>query len=223
MSDDPYETLGVAKDATKDQIKKAYRKKMKDAHPDREDGDHATAVALNKAWDTLGDDEKRKRFDETGSAGPQEPTIEDKARMSLAKAFDELLGDEIEWAAHEDPLARLKKGIKEALVQYEVEIKMLDSYIEKLNRKVKRVKLKAGTPESMDLWEHMAKEREGRYTKKKAALAEIIEITKLAQQMLADYEAEIAEKPPASTSRADYFATAFNDYEDTARDILRRT
>ncbi|MCB1366918.1 MAG: DnaJ domain-containing protein, partial [Rhodobacteraceae bacterium] len=78
MSDDPYKVLGVAKDATQAEIKKAYRKLAKSLHPDLFPGDKAKAVrfqALNAANDIIGDPEKRKRFDagEIDASGQERP------------------------------------------------------------------------------------------------------------------------------------------------------
>lgn len=61
-----YETLGVPKNADKATIKKAYRRKAAKAHPDRPGGSHHQMVALTRAHDTLTDDAKRARYDQTG-------------------------------------------------------------------------------------------------------------------------------------------------------------
>lgn len=66
MSDDPYKILGVAKTATQDEIKKAYRRLAKKLHPDLHPGDakkQAEFQAVAAANDLLGDPEKRRRFD----------------------------------------------------------------------------------------------------------------------------------------------------------------
>jgi len=60
-----YEVLGVEKDATPDQIKKAYRKLAVKNHPDK-GGDEATFKEIQKAFDILGDERKREIYDQGG-------------------------------------------------------------------------------------------------------------------------------------------------------------
>ncbi len=63
---DPYETLGVARDASQDDIRKAYRTAAKETHPDlNPDKPEAEKrfKAINAAYDIIGDAEKRKRYD----------------------------------------------------------------------------------------------------------------------------------------------------------------
>ncbi|MHA3977113.1 DnaJ C-terminal domain-containing protein [Halovulum sp. GXIMD14794] len=66
MSGDPYKVLGIAKTASQDEVKKAYRKLAKKLHPDLHPGDsgkQAEFQAVSAAYDLLGDAEKRRRFD----------------------------------------------------------------------------------------------------------------------------------------------------------------
>ncbi len=70
MSKDYYQTLGVSKTATKDEIKKAFRKKAHEFHPDKQGGDEAKFKEANEAYQVLSDDQKRAQYDRFGSAGP---------------------------------------------------------------------------------------------------------------------------------------------------------
>lgn len=72
---DYYEVLGVQKNATADEIKKAYRKKALQYHPDRNPGDKAAEEKFKEAteaYDVLSDADKRQKYDQYGhSMGPQ--------------------------------------------------------------------------------------------------------------------------------------------------------
>lgn len=68
---DYYEALGVAKDASADDIKKAFRKLAVKYHPDRNQGDTAAEEKfkeINEAYAVLSDPEKRKKYDAFGSS-----------------------------------------------------------------------------------------------------------------------------------------------------------
>src|SRR6266699_2231872 len=65
-----YDTLGVKKGASADEIKKAYRKLAAQYHPDKNPGDTAAEEKFKEvqnAYDTLSDSEKRKQYDAFGT------------------------------------------------------------------------------------------------------------------------------------------------------------
>lgn len=65
---DYYEVLGVDKNASADEIKKAFRRAAIEHHPDK-GGDEAKFKELNEAYEVLKDDKKRQRYDQFGHAG----------------------------------------------------------------------------------------------------------------------------------------------------------
>ena len=75
MSNDYYDTLGVNKEATKEEIKKAYKKKAMKFHPDRAPEEKKKDYEekfkeINEAASVLGDEQKRQQYDQFGTADP---------------------------------------------------------------------------------------------------------------------------------------------------------
>lgn len=66
---DYYETLGISKSASADEIKKAFRRLAVKHHPDKEGGNEAKFKEINEAYEVLGNGEKRQRYDQFGHAG----------------------------------------------------------------------------------------------------------------------------------------------------------
>ena len=102
---DYYDTLGVARGSSPDELKKAYRKLAMQYHPDRNPGDKAAEVKfkeLSEAYDVLKDDQKRAAYDrfghaafENGSAGPRGPggaPGDFGFASGFADIFDEMFG-----------------------------------------------------------------------------------------------------------------------------------
>src|SRR3989344_5854623 len=64
---DYYEVLGVNKNASKDDIKKAFYKMAHKYHPDKKDGNESKFKEVNEAYRILSDESKRSKYDQFGS------------------------------------------------------------------------------------------------------------------------------------------------------------
>ena len=72
MGKEYYNILGVAKNASKDEIKKAFREKAHLYHPDKPGGDEKKFKEINEAYQVLGNDEKRQQYDQFGATFDQQ-------------------------------------------------------------------------------------------------------------------------------------------------------
>lgn len=86
---DPYETLGVPRDASAEDVKQAFRRMASAEHPDK-GGDAERMAEINRAYETLGDAEKRAEFDATGAIDGAD-RLETEARDRLVALFQTAL------------------------------------------------------------------------------------------------------------------------------------
>lgn len=85
---DHYEILGVPRDADLEDIKKAYRKKAKKHHTDREGGDNEEMAKVNVAYETLSDSDRRAHYDRTGN---------DNLNMLMTVAHQQIVNLAMQW------------------------------------------------------------------------------------------------------------------------------
>jgi DnaJ-class molecular chaperone len=138
LADDPYSVLGVSKDASQDEIQKAYRKLAKKLHPDLNPGDKKSEEQFKEvsaAYDLLGDPDKRARFDRgeidaSGAEQPQQRYYRDFAHRESPYANDEGYAD----LAAEDILSRIfgQEGranirLRGSDVRYHLDLDFLDA------------------------------------------------------------------------------------------------
>ncbi len=93
---DYYQALGVARDASADQIKKAYRSLAMKHHPDRNPGDKSAEdkfKVIQKAYEVLSDPEKRRAYDQFGHAGVQQGGMGGAGAAGFGDIFEDIFGD----------------------------------------------------------------------------------------------------------------------------------
>jgi molecular chaperone DnaJ len=133
-----YETLGVPKNASADEIKKAYRKLAREYHPDRNPGDESAEDRFKEvqaAYDTLSDPEKRKQYDTFGSAdgraqgGPGGWTNFDPSAFDFGNLSD-LFGGMFGGRARPQPVAQRGNDIEAVInLSFEDSLKGIETKI----------------------------------------------------------------------------------------------
>lgn len=98
-STDLYKTLGVSKSASKDEIRKAYKRLARQHHPDA-NADDPNALEkfkeIQRAWDVLGDEQKRENYDKYGSPdGPAVHGGQSQAGTGRTWSWSSSAGDEV--------------------------------------------------------------------------------------------------------------------------------
>ena len=90
---DYYDVLGVSKSASKDELKKSYRKLAMKYHPDRNPDDSEASEKfkeLSEAYEILSDDQKRQAYDNFGHEGVNSSF---NSSQGAADAFSDIFGD----------------------------------------------------------------------------------------------------------------------------------
>lgn len=98
----PYEILGVGRDATEDEIKKAYRNQSMKTHPDLNNGETEAFKQVERAYRILTTPEKRERYDRFGNTDDESDPVDEAIRALIRRAF----------TASDYPLNYIKKELK---------------------------------------------------------------------------------------------------------------
>ena len=114
---DPYQTLGIQKGASDEEVKKAYRKLAREHHPDK-GGDAEKFKKIQGAYEILSDPQKRQNFDQwgtvDGSPGPQHPFPPD--------LFAQMFGGQFGFGGGN------RGPVKRSNFEHELRISMEDAY-----------------------------------------------------------------------------------------------
>lgn len=119
---DYYEVLGVPRDATPEQIKKAYRKLAREHHPDvagADAGSEDTFKDVSRAYDVLGNPEKRRAYDMGGD--PSSPGGGMGGGFGFQDIFETFFGAATGQTQQRGPIPRARRG-QDALVRLDLDL-----------------------------------------------------------------------------------------------------
>jgi DnaJ-class molecular chaperone len=155
VPDSPYELLGVAKTATQDEIRAAYRKLAKQLHPDLNPGDSKAEEkfkSVSVAYDLLSDPDKRARFDrgEIDASGAERPRERYYRDFQDAGAEQHAYSTGAGFADLDDVLSGLFRSERGGRTQFrmrgqDVEYRLAVDFLEAVNGANKRISLPDGS------------------------------------------------------------------------------
>lgn len=133
-----YDTLGVDKTASEKEIKEAYKKKAKKNHPDK-GGSSEEMALINRAYDILGDKERREKYDTTGSE--ENSSFENKFFQFVNEIFMQLINTVTE-PDTTDVIGAFKTQIRQIISKFKNKQKENKEKKIKLEKIIKRIKTK---------------------------------------------------------------------------------
>jgi curved DNA-binding protein CbpA len=198
---DPYDTLGVSRDADEVAIKAAYRRLAKSAHPDS-GGDADAFVLARKAQDLLLDPLRRKVFDATG----YDPELADprdlQGLMVIEKLVNGIVLDEREPGTF-DPLERMRATLANDIRKARFHAAEMEGHGTRVGGHLDRIATRPAT----DILGYMLKARIEAIAKAVLEAKKQIEATERALEMLEAYSYEMDQAeavrclPTTSTGR----------------------
>lgn len=191
MTSDPidlYKILGVARDATTEQIKRMFRKLSKRWHPDMQGGNAEKFQEIEEAYRVLSNEEERAFYDSTGKPREQRDAPNDNA--ALYAMIDSLLMDAIQNIGSptaDNLIDFMRKELKASIANTHKRSQGGAKVIERMHVVAKRIKSKGEKNVLRALVLSQIQEIEGRLK----GAADSIELQKAALAWLDDYEYDV--------------------------------
>lgn len=180
---DHYQTLGVPKTASHAEVRRGYRRKASKMHPDK-GGTDAQMAELNKAWDCLGDPQRRIAYDETGTDIGDGPTAENRSQSILMSAFNELLDKGVD----KNITVQVRQLIQTGLQGHQSQLSGMRAAQKKLNQMRDKVRKKG---DGSNVYQLLIDQRLETIERGVADISRQIEDMQEAIRMLDDYSEEL--------------------------------
>jgi hypothetical protein len=190
---DPYDILGVGRDADEAAIRSAFRRLAKESHPDS-GGDAERFVIGQKAQDLLLDPLRRKVFDATGYDPELADARDIQGLMLIEKLVNDIVLDEREPGSF-DPLEAMRATLRNDIRKARFHIREMEGHGARVGRHLTRLGRQTGT----DVLGYMLRARMEAIAKAVSESGRQIEATERALEMLEDYSYELDPAQPAAT------------------------
>lgn len=176
---DLYETIGIDKNASQDEVKKAYKIKAGKLHPDRPGGNTEAFKVLQKAYDVLSDVERRTKYDQTGETGAT-MSLGHLAKQHLAEVFSHIIQQDMKG----DITDLAKRSIEAGTNKAKQDLVIFKRKLDALNKRLGRVVAKKGA----NIYEGIIQRQIRAVENNTEQVNTIVEISDAMIELLADYE-----------------------------------
>lgn len=178
---DPYEFLGIARDADDERIRAAYRQKAKSTHPDS-GGSAEDFLMGQQASEMLLDPERRKFFDETGYDLQLADPLELQGLLVIEKLVNDIVLDDREPGSF-DPISGMRQKLIDEIAKSRFQIREMHAHVLRLENHLIRLEKRSGP----DVLGYMLRGRLAAIAKLISESEAKIAATERAEQMLDAY------------------------------------
>ena len=193
---DPYDILGVSRDADDAAVRAAFRRLAKESHPDS-GGDTEAFVLCQKAQDLLLDPLRRKVFDATGYDPELADARDIQGLMLIEKLVNDIVLDEREPGTF-NPLEKMRATLNNDIRKARFHMREMEGHGARVTRHLNRLGRGPGT----DVLGYMLRARIDAIAKAVQDSAKQIEASERALEMLGDYSYEMDETTAAAAPAA---------------------
>lgn len=200
----PYHELGLPPDATEEEIRRAYRKRAAETHPDHHPERTAEFKLVKLCYDVLSDPQRRQQYDETGST--EEAAPENAALSELANVWELVVQQSLQ-QGHDvervDLMDRVRKALKNNIAGMTKDLADMDASAKSLEQVRKRIK----RPRRRNQGNMLVKFVEQNLAKiamNQAKCRQCIEVAEAALEMAEDYDYRCEEERVIRPSMATF-------------------
>lgn len=186
-----YETLDIDETADEKAIKKAYRKKAHDHHPDREDGDEEKFKDVQRAYMVLSNPKRRERYDESGGQDDQTSQVNNslsEAYGFLSSLFGQALDQMIENLGQFDLVETVKTSILQKRQEFVRELEKQRQLAIKLKDAKRRLVNNSKQTDAVPILEQVIDANSKKVQQNIKGLEHSVEINEIMEKLISDYE-----------------------------------
>jgi len=202
MQEDLYNILEVNKDASKEDIKKSYKKLSKKHHPDisKEPDAQKKFAIISCAYAIISDQDKRKKYDKTGKV-EQPSNIQERALEMLSNLFSDILVLNLKQDSNGSDndilyIPTIEKTLTENLIKVLNLLKTTDEVISFFKNKRKKIIQK--NKKSIDLYSLIIEKKIIEFQTQKDNISKDLKTIKTAKSLLKSYREKKTKKPELS-------------------------